>query len=381
MKLLLMPSELRGTAVVPDSKSLLHRELICRCLAGQPMELPPHAAQDVLATHRALACLTSPEPPTVDCGDSGSTLRFLLPLFMALGRTDAVFTGSDRLLSRPIPGDLGLRATERGIELTRSLTAGRWMLPGGETSQLLSGMLMALPLLPGDSDIMIDGEAVSRPYLRMTVAVMAHHGVTAAAVPGGWHIPGGQVYRPAPLLQEPDWSAAAYWLVLRRLLAGRGGGKVQVPLPPAPYLQGDAAILDNLRCLPAKVDISDTPDLLPPLALYAALQPGTVTRFTHAAFLRRKESDRLASVSAVLRTLGVPAEERQDSLVVTGVERLRGGELSACGDHRIAMLAGCAAMLADGPVTLTGAETVAKSYPAFWRELAALGGRWEVLEP
>ena len=146
MKLLLTPSSLRGTVTVPPSKSLLHRELICRFLAGQVTELPPHAAQDVLATYRGLACLTAPAP-LVDCGDSGSTLRFLLPLFMALGRTDAVFTGSDRLLSRPIPGDLGLRRTEQGLALTRPLTAGHWSLPGDETSQLISGMLLALLIM------------------------------------------------------------------------------------------------------------------------------------------------------------------------------------------------------------------------------------------
>ena len=147
MKLLLTPSSLRGTVTVPPSKSLLHRELICRFLAGQVTELPPHAAQDVLATYRGLACLTAPAP-LVDCGDSGSTLRFLLPLFMALGRTDAVFTGSDRLLSRPIPGDLGLRRTEQGLALTRPLTAGHWSLPGDETSQLISGMLLAIKFYP-----------------------------------------------------------------------------------------------------------------------------------------------------------------------------------------------------------------------------------------
>ena len=136
MKLLLTPSSLRGTVTVPPSKSLLHRELICRFLAGQVTELPPHAAQDVLATYRGLTCLTAPAP-LVDCGDSGSTLRFLLPLFMALGRTDAVFTGSDRLLSRPIPGDLGLRRTEQGLALTRPLTAGHWSLPGDETLSLI----------------------------------------------------------------------------------------------------------------------------------------------------------------------------------------------------------------------------------------------------
>ena len=378
MRLLLTPSHLEGAVTPPPSKSLLHRELICRYLAGQPTVLPPHAAQDVLATRRGLEQLTAGEAPVVDCGGSGSTLRFLLPLFMALGRTDAVFRGSQRLLGRPVPGDLGLRPMEGGIALTRPLTAGRWTLPGDETSQLLSGMLLALPLLEGDSELIVTGGTVSRPYIRMTEAVMAHHGVTVERIPGGWRIPGGQRYHAAPPLEEPDWSAAAFWLVLRRLPGGSG---LRVPLPPPPYLQGDAAILAYLDDLTAEVDVSDIPDLLPPLALYAALRPGRTTRFTRAAFLRRKESDRLAAVTETLNALGAQVRQEADGLTVTGVERLRGGEVSAWGDHRIAMLAGCAAMTADGPVTLDGAETVAKSYPAFWRDMAELGGKWEVLEP
>ena len=241
-------------------------------------------------------------------------------------------------------------------------------------------MLLALPLLPGDSDITVTGEAVSRPYVQMTLAVLARHGVTVEKITDGWHIPGGQFCRPAPLLDEPDWSAAAYWLVLRALLPRQRREALRIPLAPPPYLQGDAAILRYLDKLPEQIDISDTPDLLPPLALYAALRPGRDTRFTHAAFLRQKESDRLTAVSAVLNALGASAEVQPDGLVIHGVSALHGGDVSACGDHRIALLAGCAAMVADGPVTLSGAETVAKSYPAFWRELAALGGNWEVLE-
>ena len=243
-----------------------------------------------------------------------------------------------------------------------------------------AGMLLALPLLPGDSDITVTGEAVSRPYVQMTLAVLARHGVTVEKITDGWHIPGGQFCRPAPLLDEPDWSAAAYWLVLRALLPRQRREALRIPLVPPPYLQGDAAILRYLDKLPEQIDISDTPDLLPPLALYAALRPGRDTRFTHAAFLRQKESDRLTAVSAVLNALGASAEVQPDGLVIHGVSALHGGDVSACGDHRIALLAGCAAMVADGPVTLSGAETVAKSYPAFWRELAALGGNWEVLE-
>ena len=399
MEITICPGKAPRRAAVPLSKSEGHRALILAAMAQGETLLPRlPASGDLLATmdclrqmgtsftERENSLLVTPiagppaAPLRLDCRESGSTLRFLLPLFMALGRTDAVFTGSDRLLSRPIPGDLGLRRTEQGLALTRPLTAGHWSLPGDETSQLISGMLLALPLLPGDSDITVTGEAVSRPYVQMTLAVLALHGVTVEKITDGWHIPGGQFCRPAPLLDEPDWSAAAYWLVLRALLPRQRREALRIPLAPPPYPQGDAAILRYLDKLPEQIDISDTPDLLPPLALYAALRPGRNTCFTHAAFLRQKESDRLTAVSAVLNALGASAEVQPDGLVIHGVSALHGGDVSACGDHRIALLAGCAAMVADGPVTLSGAETVAKSYPAFWRELAALGGNWEVLE-
>ena len=167
MILRLSPSRLRGCVTVPPSKSLLHRELICRRLAGQTTPLPPDAADDVRFTAAALSLLDAPRP-TVYCGDSGSTLRFLLPLFMALGRTGAVFTGSPRLLCRPIPADLGLRTTEAGLILTRPLRSGTWTLSAAATSQVVSGLLMALPLLPEESGIMLTDKPVSRPYRDMT---------------------------------------------------------------------------------------------------------------------------------------------------------------------------------------------------------------------
>lgn len=379
MMLRLYPSALFGSVLPPPSKSLLHRELICRCLAGQLTDLPPHAARDVLATARGLEQLTA-AAPVIDCGESGSTLRFLLPLFMALGRTDAVFLGTERLLHRPIPADLGLQPIPGGLRLTRPLRSGRWTLSASETSQVVSGLLLSLPLLTGDSEIMFTDKTVSRPYIDMTAAVMCHHGVRLERHDTTWYIPGGQVYHPASPLQEPDWSAAAYWLVLSAAQKRRGGAPLDIPMGRAPYLQGDAAALRYVNEMPAELDISATPDLLPPLSLCAALRPGVTTRFTHAAFLRRKESDRLAAVAALLQALGADVAESPDGLCVTGTATLHGGEVESCGDHRIAMLAGCAAMLADGAVTLHGAEAVAKSYPAFWRDLAALGGRWEVLE-
>lgn len=407
MILRLYPSLLCGSVSVPPSKSLLHRELICRRLAGQTTSLPPHPADDVRYTAAALAQLDAPAPRVL-CGDSGSTLRFLVPLFMALGKTDAVFTGSPRLLQRPIPGDLGLRATPEGLALTRPLRSGRWELSASATSQVVSGLLMALPLLAGSSDIMLTDKPVSRPYLDMTCHVLRHHGVTVTRTGGGYHIDGGQVYCPAPLLTAPDWSAAAFWLVLARVQQQRHctaeGHMLRVELheevqheaimnetgipheicsvAPLRDLQGDSVILSYLDDLPARVDMTDTPDLLMPLALYAALQPGRTTRFTGCGFLRGKESDRPAAVAQVLNTLGAQVQEEADGLCITGAAGLHGGCVDSFGDHRIAMLAGCAAMLCgSGSVTLTGGEQVAKSYPDFWKDMEAAGGRMEVLEP
>ena len=145
-------------------------------------------------------------------------------------------------------------------------------------------------------------------------------------------------------------------------------------------LHGDSIILSYLDDLPPCVDMTDTPDLLMPLALYAALQPGRTTRFTGCGFLRGKESDRPAAVAHVLHALGAQVLEEPESLVITGVSGLHGGCVDSFGDHRIAMMAGCAAMLCDGSVTLTGGEQVSKSYPDFWKDMEALGGRMEVLE-
>lgn len=385
MILRLYPSYLSGSVSVPPSKSLLHRELICRRLAGQDTPLPPRPADDIRYTAAALAQLDVPAP-RVWCGGSGSTLRFLLPLFMALGRTDAVFTGSDRLLRRPIPCHLGLRLTAEGLTMTRPLRSGLWKVSAAATSQVVSGLLMALPLLPEPSDIVLTDAPVSRPYLDMTCRVLRHHGVAVTQTADGYHIGGGQTCRPAPLLSEPDWSAAAFWLALSRLQRQRspsGEAALRVEgLAAASALQGDAVVSAYLHDLPPEICLTDTPDLLMPLALYAALQAGRATRFTGCGFLRGKESDRPAAVAQVLNALGAQVREEPESLVVTGVSQLHGGCVDSCGDHRIAMLAGCAAMLcSSGSVTLTGGEQVAKSYPDFWEALEKLGGRTEVLEP
>ena len=376
MEIRLFPSHLHGAVSVPASKSLLHRHLICQALAGEYPTLPA-AADDVCRTVQALAALRCGEK-VIDCGMSGSTLRFLLPLAMAQGKTNIMLTGERRLLERPVPAVLPMERTPEGWRITGKLTPGIYTLAADETSQLISGLLMALPLLEQPSEIMLTTEPVSKPYLDMTVSVMAQHGVVVEPTATGYRIPAPQTYQTAEISQEGDWSAAAWYVVWNALR----GDVIQVENTVLPTLQGDCAIEAYLREKKERIDVSRTPDLLPPLALWASLQPGREIHFTHAAFLRGKESDRLHNTAQILHALGAEVAEQQDGLTVWGVSALRGGAaVDACGDHRMAMLAAFAAALCQQPVTLTDAACVSKSYPDFWRDYAALGGRTEVTAP
>lgn len=373
MDVRLLPAPLRGAVTPPPSKSLLHRQLICLAQAGE-FPCPPDPSDDVEATVRGLWALYHEKAPVIDCGASGSTLRFLLPLAMARGQVGTRFTGTRRLLARPLPGDWGLAPTENGLRVTRPLSPGRIPVDGSRTSQLLSGLLMALPGLAADSELALSGPLASRPYVDLTLAVLRRCGVHIGQTDCGFTIPGRQRFRTVPLGAETDWSAAAFWLAVRAL-----GCAVAVTGLRRDSLQGDRAAAALCRCLPEEVDLTDIPDLLPPLALLAALRPGTETRFTGAARLRDKESDRLASVSAALTALGGRVRQEPEGLTVWGVERLSGGEADSCGDHRIAMLCACAAPFCTGPVVLRNAGCTAKSYPGFWADYRRLGGQFEVL--
>lgn len=369
----LYPARLAGTVTAPSSKSAWHRALICRFLAGQP--LPERlSGDDVKHTLAGLRALQG-GAPLIDCGDSGATLRFLLPLAMALGRRDTTFTGSSRLLERPLSAPYPVERTERGYRAAAPLMPGRYALRGDETSQTVSGLLMALPLLDAPSQLVLTTPLVSRPYVDMTLDALRRHGVTAEETADGWHIPAPQTFRADDGPIEGDWSAAGWWLTVDALQ--RGG--VTVEGLSSQSRQSDRAIVDYLQRLPESVDVSQTPDLLPTLALLAAMTP-QATRFTGGAFLRRKESDRLRTTAAVLSALGAQVREQPDGLTVTGGTPLRGGvTVDAFGDHRIAMLCACGALFCAEPVTLRGGDCVSKSYEAFWRDYAALGGRVEEL--
>ena len=369
----LYPARLAGTVTAPPRKSAWHRALICRFLAGQP--LPERVSgDDVKHTLAGLRALES-GAPLIDCGDSGATLRFLLPLAMALGRRDTLFAGTPRLLERPLSAPYPVERTERGYRAAAPLTPGRYALRGDETSQTVSALLMALPLLDAPSRLVLTTPLVSRPYVDMTLDALRRHGVTAEETADGWRIPAPQSFRADDDPIEGDWSAAGWWLTVDAL---QGGGVTVEGLSPQSR-QSDRAIVDHLQRLPETVDVSQTPDLLPTLALLAAMTPQT-TRFTGGAFLRRKESDRLRTTAAVLSALGAEVREQPDGLTVTGGTPLRGGvTVDAFGDHRIAMLCACGALFCAEPVTLRGGDCVSKSYEGFWRDYAALGGKAEEL--
>lgn len=333
---------------------------------------------------------------TLSCGESGSTLRFLLPVCGALG-AEAVFRMEGRLPERPL-APLDAELTAHGMTLRREgallyvrgqLQSGAYTLPGGVSSQYISGLLMALPRLSGGSTLHIAGELQSAGYVDMTLDALRLAGVRIEKIHDGFRIPGGQRFAlPGETEVEGDWSNAAFFLCAGAF-SERGVRVEGLRLPTA---QGDSAVLDILRRFGAQAEISGTgvtvrggalrgiridaaqiPDLIPVLAVTAAGAQGE-TVIENAARLRLKESDRLQSTAELLRRLGCPVTELPDGLIIKGRQGLTGGTVSACGDHRIAMSAAVAAMLCTGPVTVTGAVSVEKSYPRFWADWEHLKG-------
>lgn len=402
MEKFLNPAPLGGHIAAVPSKSQAHRLLICAALADIPTEIfCPQKSEDMEATVRCLSALgaeisfaqgcyhVSPirkvtHGALLDCGESGSTLRFLLPVAAALG-ANATFLMKGRLPQRPL-SPLWEELERHGCTLSRPtpdtlrcegrLKAGSYALDGNVSSQFISGLLFALPLLAGNSDIMLTSDLESAPYVDMTRAALSAFGVK---VPN-WDI-APQSYRSRGGYRvEGDWSNAAFWLC-----AGAISSQMQVTGLDLSSLQGDRKILDILKTFGAEVtwkensvtvkpkklraaeiDLRQIPDLLPPLAVVAACAEGT-TRFFGGERLRLKESDRLESVAQTLNALGGQAEVTCDGLLIAG-GKLRGGWVDSRGDHRIAMMAAIASTLCAEPVILSGAEAVNKSYPDFWQD-------------
>ena len=385
MNLTITPGKLSGTVTPPPSKSQAHRLLICAALAGEGSVIHNLAdSQDTRATRRCLAELTTDRRtlPELDCGESGSTLRFLIPLALAL-RGGGVFTGHGRLMERPQKPYFDL-FDEKGIQYEQKdgvltvegrLTPGEYRLPGNVSSQFFTGLLLALPLLDGPSAIIPTTPLESEGYIGMTLDAMHEFGVDIAStrsIPPHYLVSGGRRYQRAEVTVEGDWSQAAFWYAANCL-----GCTVDVRGVSQYSTQGDRVIeslcLELSQPGDTEIDMSGCPDLAPPVAAAAAVRQGT-TRLVNAGRLRIKESDRLAAITAALNALGARVTEHPDSLTIYGRDGLTGGTVDCCNDHRIAMMAAIAATRCREPVTLLGAECVAKSYPDFWEHYRMLGG-------
>ena len=416
MEILISPGSLHGTVRrVIASKSQSHRALICAALSDQPTALSGMAfSVDVDATCSCLRALGSrimqagdtltvfpgrpgPDPAVLDCAESGSTLRFLLPVAAALG-ADAAFTGRGKLAQRPL-SPLWEQMTAHGAVLSAqgqfllrcrgTLRGGHYEMAGNVSSQFFSGLMMALPLTGEESEVRVTGRLESAPYLDLTLQTMEAFGVQVLREEGAFRIPGGQHFRsPSSLRIEADWSGAAFWLAAGAL-SDEGVSCEGLNLRSA---QGDREIVSLLRGFGARVtegessvrvqaapmrgldiDAADIPDLVPVLAVVAACARGD-TRIRHIRRLRLKESDRIASVLGLLQALGGKAEASEDEMIIHGRETLTGGTVNACGDHRIVMSAAVAAGRTERPVLIPGAEASDKSYPGFFEQFRALGG-------
>ena len=353
------PGLRHGTVTAPVSKSHLHRLLIASFLGGARDFFAPQPgdSQDIVATRRCLKALgEAGDNPVLDCGESGSTLRFLMPVAAALGKTPT-YLKAGRLASRPV------------IEYP-TLTSGVHELAGNVSSQYVTGLLFALPLLPGPSEIRFSSPLESRGYVDMTLDVLRGAGIEIVGTEdGGYHIPGGQKYSARPdVSPETDWSGAAFWIC-----ANSFGNRIEVAGLSSRSLQPDAAVVGALWNIGGEIEISQFPDSFPALAVAAAAAP-SITRFLGTRRLRIKESDRVAAMADVLARLGVESEARENSFIVHGTGSLfKGGAFSSFGDHRIAMATAIAATRASSPVEIDDTSCAAKSYPEFFNQFAALG--------
>ncbi len=417
MKVLIKQANLRGDVTVPCSKSEAHRIIICAAFADKPTVVRLSGiSDDISATADCVSALgahvertdcgfivtpiaeINPQP-TLLCRESGSTLRFLLPVAAALG-SDATFVLEGRLPSRPLsPLDNemlrhGTSIVKDGntLELSGKMTGNSFELEAGVSSQFISGILMALPLM-GGGRLKLLGKKESAGYIDMTLDAMREFGVNAYFEGDSIVVPDENYKSPGELAVGGDWSSAAFW-VSAGALSDEGITCHGVDFDS---LQGDRAIVDIVsafgadltkgeNCVTVKksplrgitLDAHDVPDLVP---VVSALSAGAAeeTNIKGAARLRLKESDRLSAMHHVLSSLGANVCEMEDGLRIIGGNPLHGGIVDSHGDHRIAMSAAVAAMLCNGEVIINGAECVSKSYVSFWEDYKSLGGKIEIL--
>ena len=402
MDLRITPHKLSGKVCIPASKSMAHRAIICASLAIATSRITGVSfSRDIDATLGVIEALGATfeirgdeiyltgirkANPKVqaDCGESGSTLRFLIPIAAAFG-AKTTFSGEGRLPSRPItPYVRELTRKGVGFSFPRNATMpfttygkllpGIFELEGDISSQFITGLLLALPLLRGDSEIRMLSPLQSKPYADMTIACMERFGVHVTETPKGYAIHGRQFYQAQDFHVEGDFSQAAFFFTANAI-----GNLVDIRNLPENSMQGDRKIVEILDEMwynkneTLLVDATDIPDLVPILAVAASLAPRP-TRICGAERLRIKESDRLATTAAMLQALGGKVSVRPDGLDITPVDGFTGGVVDCAGDHRIAMCAAIAATRASSDVILRGSQCVEKSYPAFFADYQSLGG-------
>lgn len=413
-------AKLGGEVRAVPSKSQAHRLLICSALAdAETRVICAESSSDIDATAGCLGALGASITYSgggfdvipidfgklggkrrLNCGESGSTLRFLLPLSCALG-AQADFHMSGRLPERPLSPlyeallSHGCALSPQGVSplsCRGKLESGNYTLPGNISSQFISGLLFALPTLGGDSLITVTGDPESKPYIDMTVAALKTFGVEIQCRAGAFSIRDSQRFRsPGTVNAEGDWSNAAFWLCAGAI----GNDRITCTNLNTDSLQGDMAVIKILERFGARVtcggdcvavspgelrgieiDAADIPDLVPVLSAVAAVSAGK-TVIKNAGRLRLKESDRLRATAGLLTGLGADVRETQSGLEIYGKKRLNGGAADSCNDHRIAMTAAILSSVCENPVTVADAGAVNKSYPGFFRDFAALGGFYE----
>lgn len=420
-----------GTVTAPPSKSAAIRALLCAALtAGGCMLKNIEPSEDVSAAIKAVEALGGRVSldkaqktawveageftggSEVDCGESGSLLRFLIPIAAALGGRWR-FTGRGRLPQRPIglyqellpAHGVEFRSKTGGLplEIEGSLTPGRFELPGNISSQFVTGLMFALPLLPEDSEIVLTSPLESRGYVDMTWDILGDFGIKLISTPKGWRAPGKQRYKGVSYAVEGDWSQAAFFLNMAAL--SPQGSQVRIAGLNPESLQGDMACLEVFGRFGLKtrwekgelvawnphaeepfggltgqtLDVSQITDMVPAASVCAALSRGE-TRFVNGQRLRLKESDRLAAMEQAINALGGRARIQGDDLIIEGVESLDGGLAQGCNDHRVLMALAGAGLRSKSPVQVTDAWSIQKTYPNFYEEFRNLGGEADVLQ-
>lgn len=402
MDIKLIPSKLSGEVDIPSSKSMTHRDLICAALSkGRSKISNVSFSDDIHATISALrACGANisisgnsvsvdgiagnvPESADIDCCESGSTLRFMIPVTAALG-ISAVYRGQGRLPERPITPyirELSKNGTSFSYDNTMPFMIGGRLRPGifemegNVSSQFITGLMFALPLLDGDSEIRLLSRLESKPYADMTISCLKNFGIDIAETENGYFIRGGQEYRAADIVVEGDYSQAAFFYVSNVL-----GNSVKINNLFGKSVQGDKKIVEiienlcynNYRPQGFKIDASDIPDLVPVLAVLGTFCEGKTVIY-NAARLKIKESDRLAATASAINALGGKVTPTDDGLIIEHAE-LIGGTVDSAGDHRIVMSMAIAATVCSNPVVIKNAGAVGKSYPDFFRDYINLGG-------